>query len=163
MKERDEFEVQDELRARRKEIKGLGDLLELIVDVKDNYNTGYGVAPRAIAQAAVATASYLLSEMGCTGFQASCCMWDFVRDLIYTNNKAGLKIIDYDNLLYPQYEDKLTDKTISADQWETLQKEALEGLKCGFGSPGVVDHWLSIVRGVVPFGFSVKEQEARHD
>ena len=156
--ERDEFEVQDELRARRKEIKDLDELFELIEDVRDNYNTGYGVAPRAIAQAAVATASYLLSEMGCTGFQASCCMWDFVRDLIYTNNKIGLRMIDYDNLLYPQYEYKFLDRTISKKQWETLQQEAQKALdERDLVCFEVYAHWQNIVEGKVPFGFSVKE------
>lgn len=156
--ERDEFEVQDELRARRKEIKDLDDLFELIEDVKDNYNTGYGVAPRAIAQVAVATASYLLSEMGCTGFQASCCMWDFIRDLIYINNKTGFKIINYDDLLYPQYEYKFLDSTISKKQWETLQQEAQKALnERDLVCFEVYAHWQNIVDGRVPFGFSVKE------
>lgn len=84
--------------------------------MKNNYNTGYGVAPRAIAQAAVATANYLLDKMGCTGFQASFCMWDMVRDLQYPDNKAGLKMINYDLMLYPQYEDRFTEKTLDSDQ-----------------------------------------------
>ncbi len=156
--ERDEFEAQDELRARRKEIKDLDDLFKLIEDVKDNYNTGYGVAPRAIAQAAVATASYLLSEMGCTGFQASCCMWDFIRDLIYINNKTGLRIMNYDDLLYPQYEYKFLDRTISKKQWETLQQEAQKALdERDLVCFEVYAHWKNIVEGKVPFGFSVKE------
>lgn len=155
--ERDEFEAQDELRARRKEIKDLDDLFKLIEDVKDNYNTGYGVAPRAIAQAAVATASYLLSEMGCTGFQASCCMWDFIRDLIYINNKTGLRIMNYDDLLYPQYEYKFLDRTISKKQWETLQQEAQKALdERDLVCFEVYAHWQNIVEGKVPFGFSVE-------
>ena len=74
--------------------------------MKENCNYGYGQAPRAIAQAALATAWYLSSEFGITGFQASFVMWDFILDWQYRNNKCGLKMIDYDDMLYPQYEHK---------------------------------------------------------
>ena len=67
-------------------------------------------------------------------------------------------MIDYDNLLYPQYEDKFLDKTISKKLWETLQQEAQKALdEHDLVCFEVYAHWQNIVDGLVPFGLSVKE------
>ena len=118
-----EFELRDKLKEDRKNIKSFDELISFLQNVKENCNYGYGEAPRAIAQAALATAWYLSSEFGITGFQASFVMWDFILDWQYRNNKCGLKMIDYDDMLYPQYEYKF-EKTLSTDIFEALQKEA---------------------------------------
>lgn len=154
-----EFEVRDILREKRNNIKTFDELVEFLRDVKDNYDCGYGEAPRAMAQASLAVAWYLSNEFGITGFQAGAVMWDFIRDWRYDNNKCGLKIIDFDNMLYPQYEHRY-QKTISCDTWEALQKNAKELLEeYGEGKyrahPDVIAHWKSIVDGVVPFGYEV--------
>ena len=153
----DEFKMRDLLKEKRKEIKDLDDLMEFLKYVKENCNYGYGVAPRSIAQAALATALYLSNEFGITGFQAGFVMFDFIRDWNFSNNKCGLKIIDYDDMLYPQYYDKF-EKTISRETFEELQKEAEENLKnTEYAHPNVVAHWESIVEGKVPFGYKIKD------
>ena len=38
--------------------------------------------------------------------------------------RVGKELIDYENMLYPQYEDYFTKHTISKYVWENLQKEA---------------------------------------
>ena len=152
-----EFEVKEQLEKERKDIKSFDDLVTFLQRVKDNCNTGYSTAPRAIAQAALATAWYLSSEFGITGFQAGFVMWDFIRDWMYPDNKCGMKIIDYDDMLYPQYYDKF-DKTISRDVFEALQKTAKKYLEeSEYAHPAVINHWKSIVNGNVPFGYTVKE------
>ena len=154
----DEFEAMNILREKRKEIKSLDGLLDFIKDVSKNYNTGYGTAPRSIAQASVAVADYLLGSMGCTGFQAGCTMWDFITELMYPNNKCGLRLVDYDEMLYPQYEYKFTDKEISKESWEAMQKTAKDNLLSNeYATPRVVQHWQNIADGVVPFGFTVED------
>lgn len=151
-----EFEVRDELASRRKNIKTLEELTEFIKDVEENYNYDYGVAPRSIAQAILAIGDYLASKMGITGFQASCVLWDFIMDWQYPYNKCGLKIINYDDMLYPQYDHKF-DKTISDSVWTALQEQAKQELeKAGYAHPSVVAHWQSIADGNVPFGYTVK-------
>lgn len=183
-----EFQAKEELQVKRREIgEDFDKLVEFLKDVRDNYNYDYGTAPRAIAQASVATAWYLASVFGITGFQAGFVMWDFIRDWQYRNNECGLKIIDYDNMLYPQYEYKFTEKTISKRQWEALQKQAqkeldriqetvesynrnqAEGMEDFINKEGrdwvetdfcnvrVLNHWKSIVEGKVPFGYRVVE------
>lgn len=183
-----EFIAKEELWAKRRKIgEDFDKLVEFLKDVRDNYNYDYGVAPRAIAQASVATAWYFAYVFGITGFQAGFVMWDFIRDWQYRDNECGLKIVDYDNMLYPQYEYKFTEKTISKWQWEALQKKAqkeidrinetvesynksqAEGMENFINKEGrdwvdtdfcdirVLNHWKSIVEGKVPFGFKVEE------
>lgn len=151
-----EFDAKKTLENERKNIDSFDDLVNYIQNIKDNYNIGYGTAPRAIAQAALATAWYLSKEFGITGFQAGCVMWDFIRDWSYPHNKCGLKIVDYDNMLYPQYDYKY-QKTISIDTYEALQKAAKEKLENTKNAHvNVVKHWQSIANGNVPFGYVVE-------
>ena len=153
-----EFEVKTQLEKERKDIKSFDDLVVFLQRVKDNCNTGYGTAPRAIAQAVLATAWFLSSDFGITGFQASFVMWDFIRDWSYSGNECGMKIVDYDKMLYPQYDDHF-EKTISKDVFEALQKTAKKNLEehSEHVHPAVLNHWKSIVNGNVPFGYTVKD------
>lgn len=90
---------------------------------------------------------------GITGFQASCLGWEATKDFLSIRGPA--KILDYDNLLFPQYEDDFK-KTISVETWKHLQDKAAKELKIGGGSPEVQKHWESIVAGKIPFGFTLK-------
>lgn len=155
-KRKDEFEMKAELEAKRKEIKTMDDLVDFLKYVEANCNYDYGVAPRSITQATLATAWYMAEKMGITGFQAGCVMWDFIRDWEFESNECGLKIVDYDDMLYPQYEDKF-EKTIKSSTWRALQEQAKKNLEDSeYTHPAVIAHWESIVRGEVPFGYKVK-------
>ena len=83
-----EFEVKKTLEKDRENIGSLEELMSYLENVKENYNCGYGEAPRAIAQASLATAWYLAKEFGITGFQAGFVMWDFIRGWMYQNNEC---------------------------------------------------------------------------
>lgn len=154
-----EFEIRDELREKRKNIKTFEGLTAFLKDVEENYDFDYGVAPRAMAQASVAVAWYLADKMGITGFQAGFVMWDFIREWIKTNNKCGMKLVDYDDMLFPQYEYKF-EKTIGSETWADIQKEAKNNLEKDneYAHPNVIAHWQSIVDGTVPFGYAVKDE-----
>ena len=152
-----EFEIKKELQDRRKEIKDFNELIEYLKDIKENYNCGYGEAPRAIAQASLAVAWYLASEFGITGFQAGCTMWDFICDWQYPDNECGMKIIDYDNMLYPQYEDHF-QKTIKSETFRALQEQAKKNLKENKNAASsVILHWIKIANGEVPFGYAISD------
>lgn len=154
---KNEFEARDELIERRKDIKSLDELREFIDDIEKNYNYDYGVAPRAIAQATLATADFLSSRMGITGFQASFVMWDFIKGYLYQANECGLKIVNYDEMLFPQYKHKF-EKVISKKTWESIQKKAREKLdNIEDAHPDIIQHWQSIVDGNVPYGYRVEE------
>lgn len=126
----------------------------------NDYYHDYGTVCRAIGQLAVAAAQLGATIEGITGFQASFVIWEFIRSWTYIDNKTGLKILDYDNMLYPQYKYKF-DKTIDEETWKHLQKEAAEKLeehKDKNVHSDVIKHWQSIVDGMVPFGYKVKNK-----
>lgn len=154
-----EFVVRDELIEKREKIKTFDELVEFLQDVEKNYNYGYGVAPRAMAQASLAVAWYLADKFGITGFQAGFVMWDFIRGWNGFDNECGMKLVDYDKMLYPQYSGHF-EKTIPSDVWYALQKKAKKGLEEADSgitvSHEVRQHWQSIVDDHVPFGYTVK-------
>lgn len=55
-------------------------------------------------------------------------MWEFIRHWNRENNKTGMRLVDYDNMLYPQYEDDF-QKTITPSTWEAIQREAKNSIK----------------------------------
>ncbi len=154
-----EFVVKKELQEKRKQIENFESLIEFLKDVKENYNTGYGEAPRAMAQACLAVGDFLARDFGITGFQASFVMWDFILDWQYSNNKCGLRMVNFDDMLYPQYDHKFA-KTISVEQFEKIKEQAKENLeKNEYAHPDVIKHWQSIVNGKVPFGFTISKKD----
>ena len=133
-------------------------LNSFINHIMNDYEHDYGTACHAFAACALATihACNKAKQGGITMFQASMVMWDIVRQLLYPNNKCGLRMIDYDDMLYPQYDFKF-DKTINTHVFNTLQNEAKKLLEKDSAHPVVKAHWQSIVDGVVPFGYKIKD------
>ena len=137
-------------------------LPEFIRHVMNDYVHDYGTVCHAISACAVATA-WACNKMegacgGITGFQAGFIMWGFIRHWSYEHNTCGLKILDYDKLLYPQYGYKF-EKAISESRWKTVQEQAKRLLKDKeFADHDVVDHWKSIVDGNLPFGFKIGDE-----
>ena len=137
-------------------------LPKFINHVMNDYGHDYGTICHAIAACSLAAASAANKhEQGyITGFQASFVMWDFIKEWMYSGNQSGLRIVDYDDMLYPQYENKF-DKVISKGTFEAIQKvaqERLDQVKQGREvHPDVIKHWKSIVAGNVPFGYKIKE------
>lgn len=122
-----------------------------------NYNHDYGTICHAMAAAAIG-AMYAINKSeqgGITGFQAGAIMWEFIRHWNYDHNKTGLRLVNYDNLLYPQYAIDF-EKRISKSTWEALQREASKNLfENKHANLEVIEHWKSIVNGVLPFGYAV--------
>ncbi len=132
-------------------------LPEFLRKLTEDYEHDYETICHAIAAGAIATAWAINStpQGGITGFQAGCIMWMFIRHWTYSHNKLGLRIIDYDNLLYPQYEEKF-QKTITPAIWEELQNEVKKLLDSGRRpADAVYEHWLRIANGEVPFGLTI--------
>lgn len=114
-------------RASKATIETLPNFLK---EITENYQHDYGTICHAMAIAAIASARAINAspQGGITGFQAGAIMWEFIREWNYSGNKTGLKLVDYDNLLYPQYEDEF-EKAISSGVWENLQKEAKANIR----------------------------------
>ena len=154
--------IKEEWFQQARKIETPEELAEFARHLLDDYVHDYGTVVRAVSAIALAGAWLGANKEGITGFQAGFVMWDFVGNWSYPDNKIGLRIIDYDNILYPQYEGYFNDKIISPERWEAIQelaKEKLKGLDDGYAACEVEKHWRSIANGVVPFGFRVKGDE----
>lgn len=144
------------------------DTLKPFIDrLMNEYEHDYGTICHALAAGSIATFCAMNSDEyqgGITGFQAGAIMWQIVRHLMYENNKCGLRLLDFDNFLYPQYEESF-DKTISKETWEVIQKEASRQLEKATEKvhPAVIEHWNWIKEGVVPFGYKVKSEEQENE
>lgn len=99
-------------------------LPEFVRHLTEDYSHDYGTICHAVAAAGIAAMCAVNNSPtgGITGFQAGCIMWKVIREWNFQNNKTGLKILDYDNLLYPQYKDSFV--SISSKIWESVKKEA---------------------------------------
>ena len=139
------------------------DLMQLttfIGHLMDDYEHDYDTYVHAVSASALASIYVTGKEL--SGFQAGCVMWQIIRKMLYDQNKTGLKIVDYDNFLYPQYSHHF-DKYISKETWSRIQEEAANKLaeaakNTDYVSPKVIDHWISIIEGNVPFGYSVEKE-----
>jgi hypothetical protein len=101
--------------------------LKYFIDkLSNSYKHDYGTICHAMAAAAKAGAVALdrSEQGGITGFQAGAVMWQFIHQWNYSSNKTGMEIIDYDKMLYPQYDYYFNDRNLSKDIWKALQKEA---------------------------------------
>ena len=141
-----------------KHIKTPEEFTDFYNRLMNEYGHDYGTMVDAIGAIALAAASMGAHKMGITGFQAGCVMWDFIQNWTYKNNECGLKLIDYDDMLYPQYEYKF-EKYIDKHTFTKLREEAMVKLinDKNYAHPDVVNHWKSIINGKVPFGYKIKE------
>lgn len=153
----EEFKALKEEWHKRAKTMTLETLPEFLRELTENYRHDYGTICHAVAMSAVAAAWAVNASPtgGITGFQAGAVMWEFVRSWMYRSNKTGLKLINYDNFLYPQYESQY-QKTMPISTWTALQKEACRLLEeTQDGHPLVREHWLSICDGHIPFGYTI--------
>ena len=131
-------------------IESLDDLKKFITEMEQN-GQSYETAPYAVALASYATFMYMAGRLGISGLQAS---WADMQFLKRTRNmKDGFRILDYSELLYPQYEYKFNlsmDKLIE-ENIEHLKPKAIELLENNKNDDGtysahedVVTHWKRI-------------------
>ena len=156
----EEMKLQDEWYKEAKE-QTLETLPEFMRKLAEDYEHDYGTICHAITAAAIGAAWAMnkSDEGGITGFQASAIMWEFIKHWYFSNNKLGLRLIDYDNILYPQYEGQFKN-TITPEHWERIRKEAKNKLRESKGNTNsnVIAHWQSIVDGKLPFDFILKNE-----
>ena len=136
-----------------------------IKKLMNGYIHDYGTVVHAISACAIG-AAWAADRLGggITGFQASFVMWDFIMQWSHHGEKVGLRLIDFDQMLYPQNE-RYFEKIIEKSTFEALQKAAQEKLdemtdENGeiIGHPNVIKHLKSITHGIIPFGYFVRER-----
>ncbi len=144
------------------ETVNIGDLQSIINHIMNDYNHDYGSYVHAVAACSVATAWACGKEL--SGFQASCVGLEFLMHWTYNYVKSGISIRNWDNMLYPQYEDCF-DKVIPKNIWKNLQKEAQSRVADFYDNadtnryivPKVIQHQKSIADGNPPFGYSIED------
>ena len=135
-------------------------LPDFITKLTTQYDHDYGTICHAIAAAAVGAAWAVEKspQGGITGFQAGAITWEIIRGWNGSMlGDCGAKIVKYENMLYPQYEQDF-DKKISSGVWKNIKKQASENLALKGGNENVLAHWKSIADGVVPFGYEVEAE-----
>ena len=140
-------------------VKTTDELVKFVNHILKDYVHDYGTACHAVAACALAGAWVGCESEGLSGYQAGFVMWDFILNWTKKGNKCGLKLVDYDKFLYPQYEHEF-DKTIENEYWGKIQEEARKNLETDAGCESVRMHWRSIVNGTVPFGYRVVAADA---
>ena len=114
----------------------------------------YGTCVYAMSLGALAAFHYVAHKLGVTGFQASCADMDFIART--RNWEHGGRVLDYGDLLYPQYEEKFDGLGFWAlirENITDLAKAAREKLakhqgappEESFAHPNVMAHWEAIV------------------
>jgi len=142
--------------AREQKPETVGEFIQELVKTPMDYNTSaYVCSIAAIAGASAA-------NTGITVFQADCIMWEFVTRWMPDYRGRPLKLINYENMLYPQYYNKF-QKWIGNDTWEWLQTEAKKKIaeddfNCYKADTRVRSHWECIAEGMIPFGYIVCEE-----
>ena len=125
----EEMNIQDEW-YKETDTMTMDKLPAFLDHIMNDYNHDYGTICHAITAGGLATMHALnrSDAGGITGFQAGYIMWQFIRKWNYSSNKSGLRIVDYDDFLYPQYDYKF-NKTLSPDTWEAIKREAAAKIK----------------------------------
>lgn len=155
----EDMRLQDEWYKRAYSMKP-DDFPDFFREMTEDYVHDYGTVCHAMAAIGLAAmCAFNKSEGargGITGFQAGCVMWEVIRHMNYEDDKCGLRLLNMDDLLYPQYEHKFC--SISSNTWEAVQKEAQKRLsERSTDHPDVVAHWKSIVNGKIPFGLRIED------
>ena len=155
----EECEYREDIMAKANKVKSKEELLQVIDEII-NFKHDYGTI--VIGCYAAMKAAFNVIERsptgGITGFQASCLMWECIRDFRMSDGPA--RLVNYHNMLYPQYEGSF-EKVIDKDTWSWLQVEAKKShdkvLNGETASAACIQHWLDIINGKVPFGYTVKQ------
>ena len=136
-------------------------LSTFINKIVNGYEHDYGTIAHAITASGLAAMLAVIKEHPISAQQANFIMWNFIYRWMYPNNKCGLVLLNYDNLLFPQYEE-MFDKVLSPEVFEALQKEASDLLEARGDNihEDVKAHLQSIVDGKPPFGFKIIENKS---
>lgn len=105
----------------------------------------YSTCVYAMSMAAAAAFRHVAKKLGVTGFQASCADMDILRRT--RGMKDGFRIINYADLMYPQYWDEERApifRAVLAENPEPWPERARALLDEDTGSPKVREHWRMI-------------------
>jgi hypothetical protein len=141
-------------RAREVTPETFGDFIN---ELLHGYDLDYGAKIHAAAACTIAMFIACDDIFSFSGFQSSASIMQVLYKLNYPYNKTGIRVIDYDNMLYPQYED--TFRSIPRKTWKLIRKRADELIEenRSTADPSVLHHWMNISFGGVPFEYYISD------
>lgn len=154
----DEAALREEWQAEAREmtIEKLPAFLNKLANFKHDY--GSIVVALGAAATGAAWAMEHSPTGGITGFQASGVTWEFIMGWDCTKRSKPLRLVDYEDLCYPQYEGDF--RTIGPVTWKWVRERAETLLKeTPNAAPEVIAHWKNITEGYVPFGLELSGGE----
>lgn len=128
-------------------------LPKFINHLMNDYDHDYGTCVKAVTAAMLGTFWAFDKQEGFTGFQVRFIPWMMINKF-WGESEIGRKVIDFDDMLFPQYEDRFRN-TISKELFKRLQERASKFIEEGDLHPDVKKHMESIVAGKVPFGYKL--------
>ena len=141
-------------------------LPKFINHLMNDYEHDYGTCVKAVTAAMIGTFATFNKQEGFTGFQVGFIPW-MMMDEFWGESKVGRRVIDFDKMLYPQY-DFMYEKTITPKTFARLKEvaqkkieEAAEALANGdenYVCNNVYRHWKSIAEGNIPFGYKISDE-----
>ncbi len=155
-----EQEYRDAVYAKAAEVRTPEDFAALIHEMEQD-EFDYGRIAYACCAAAFAGFNVMnrTKNGGITGFQAGCMMWEMVHKFGMFSD-GPLRIQDFDNLRYPQYDHKWTVR-ISQEDANTLMERAKEmvGKSPEFTADRVLQRNRDIAAGRFPDFVTIGESE----
>lgn len=150
------MDMEEEIKkAKNLEISEIGAYFERLASSEFG---SYEGAAEAMVIGMIAGIETLASHHNVSGTQFN---WAFGQGCVHLkcmDKDLGLMMREVDHLLYPQYKGEFV--SIRKSTFVALQKKAAENLKNScYAVERVKDHWLSIVKGVVPFGLKLRNNE----
>lgn len=152
--------IKSEWFAKAKQITSADELQKFADHLFEDYEHDYGTSLMAVSALVTAAAWYGTNVMGLTALQATFIKWNFMANFEFQNNKCGLKLMDFDNMLYPWFDYKF-DNVIPEERFKKLQEQAklkMDSTDKDSVNEEVWNHWESIVNGQVPFGWRLEEK-----
>ena len=152
-----ELEYKEMIYKKAEDVKSKEDLSSFLDEIA-NYSHDYGTIVYGCMAAMKASFKVINGgpNGGITGFQAGCLGWECVHEFMMIDSPA--KLVDFNNMLYPQYQDKF-EKTISQETWDNLQEKVKVKLSEAdeHTHPNILAHWKTVAAGNIPFGYAISQ------
>lgn len=151
--------IDKEIYRRVLEVKTKEQLLEFLDKEIENEELTKDNIDHAIAAFMLAASNVLVQKHGnlIDKDKAGDIMWNFIRHWLPEFAYAPIRMLIYEDLLFPQFERNF--KTITKDIQEWVKKQAEHNLKThgDKAAPELVEHWRKIINGYIPYDLELEE------
>lgn len=153
--------IKSELYAEVKKVKSIDDFVKMYEKMSKSIDLKNEEDAREKMTAVILSAGHLMVQQfsACvdTRDKAGAIMWNFIRHWLPEFAFSPLRIIIYEDMLYPQFEKNFKTVTPEVISWIQQQaKNLLESKKDV--SPELKAHWQSIVDGQIPYGIMLEDE-----